>query len=29
MLLSIAYKMDGDKLMSEKYAAISNIAMLR
>jgi hypothetical protein len=29
MLLSIAYKMDGDKLMAEKYAAISNIAMLR
>lgn len=29
MLLSIAYKMDGDSLMAEKYAAISNIALLR
>jgi len=29
MLLSIAYTMNGDSLMAEKYEAISNIAQLR
>ena len=29
MLLSIAYTMNGDSLMAEKYEAISNIAQMR
>ena len=29
MLLSIAYQMDGDSFMSEKYKAISNLMQLR
>lgn len=29
MLLSIAYTMNGDSLMAEKYAAISQVAQLR
>jgi len=29
MLLSIAYQMDGDSFMSEKYKAISNLMQMR
>lgn len=29
MLLSIAYQMDGDSFMAEKYKAISNLMQLR
>ena len=29
MLLSIAYQMDGDSFMADKYKAISNLMQLR